>query len=133
MSTTTIYLLSGNPQVIIDTHKVEKDARIVPFSEKQILSIGKTIGMLRSDTSETIIFAAKSLVLQRYHQIIKGMMLLAGVKRGALLDELGVSVKYSPFRVIFIDSFRLLYEILASIWLVVVTWLELFLTKNVEK
>lgn len=133
MSTTTIYLLSGNPQAIIETHNVEKDARIVPFSEKQILSVGKTIGMLRSDSSEIIIFAAKSLVLQRYHQIIKGMMLLAGVKRGALLDEQGVRVKYSPFRVICIDSFRLLFEILASIWLVCVTWSELFLTKNVEK
>ncbi|MBI3235014.1 MAG: hypothetical protein HYZ42_13430 [Bacteroidetes bacterium] len=133
MPTTTIYLLSGNPQAIIETHKVAKDARIIPFSEKQILSIGKTIGMLRSDPSEIIIFAAKSLVLQRYHQIIKGMMLLAGVRRGVLLDEQGVIVKYSPLRVIFLDSFRLLFEILASIWLLCITWSELFLTKNIEK
>lgn len=133
MPSTTIYLLSGNPKTIIECHHINEDARIVPFSEKQILSIGKTISMLRNDSSDTIIFAAKSLALQRYHQIIKGMMLLAGVRRGALLDELGTVLKYSPFRVIFVDSFRLLFEIIASIWVVISVWTELFLSKGVER
>ncbi len=133
MPSTTIYLLSGNPKTIIECHHINEDARIVPFSEKQILSIGKTIGMLRNDSSETIIFAAKSLALQRYHQIIKGMMLIAGVRRGALLDELGTVEKYSLFRVVFVDSFRLLFEIIASIWVVISVWAELFLSKDVGK
>jgi len=133
MAQTTIYLLSGNPKIIIERHHIAKDARIIPFSEKQILSIGKTISMLRKDTSEIIIFGAKSLVLQRYHQIIKGMMLLAGVRRGALLDELGKVEKYSPFRVIFVDSFRLLFEIIANIWVIVSVWMELFFRRGVQK
>lgn len=133
MVQTTIYLLSGNAQTIIKRHQITEDARIIPFSEKQILSIGKTISMLRADTSQVVIFAAKSLALQRYHHILKGMMLFAGVKRGALLDELGKSEKYSPVRVIFVDSFRLLFEIIASIWVVILAWTELFLWRTVRK
>ena len=133
MTQTTIYLLSGNAQTLIKHHQIAEDARIIPFSEKQILTIGKTISMLRADTSEVVFFAAKSLSLQRYHQILKGMMLLAGVKRGALVDELGIIERYSPFRVIFVDSFRLLFEIIASVWVIVSAWTELFLLRSVRK
>jgi hypothetical protein len=133
MPKTTLYHLSGNSQLLIQRYHLPPDTHIVPFSEKQILSVGKTIAMLRTDSSDVIMFGAKSLVLQRYHQIIKGMMLFAGVRRGALVDELGLVVKYSPLRVIFVDSFRLLFEIVASVWLIIRVWMELFFIDSVKK
>lgn len=129
MTTATLYLLSGSADEISRRHRLNSP-RIVAFSEKQILHIGQTIALLRADTSDEIYFGAKALELQRYHQILKGMMFLAGKKRGALIDENGVTLPYSRSRVVFMDSFRLAGEICAAVWVVCAAVVELGLRKT---
>ncbi len=122
---TTLFLISGDSKSIIAAHKLPHDTLVIPFSEKQLLSLRSTISFIRSTQARTVIFGMKKLSLQRYHQIFKGVLLLAGKTSGYLADETGERSVYTPLHTIFVESFILATEIVASCGIVAQAWVRL--------
>lgn len=130
---TTLFLLSGDSKTIITAHQLPHDTKVIPFSEKQLLSLRSTIAFIRSSPSQTIVFGMKKLSLQRYHQILKGVLLLAGKTSGFLADETGNRSSYSPLHTICAESFILAAEIVASFGIVLQAWVRLRIRALTEK
>lgn len=130
---TTLFLISGDSKSIIAAHKLPHDTLVIPFSEKQLLSLRSTVKFIRSTPTHTVVFGMKKLSLQRYHQILKGVLLLAGKTSGYLADETGERSVYSPLHTIFVESFILATEIVASCGIVAQAWIRLRLRARTEK
>lgn len=118
----TLFLISGDSATIIARNDLPPQTKVIPFSEKQLLSIRSTIGLLKQTPTDYIVFGMKQLGLQRYHQILKGIILLSGKTKGFLADEKGNRSNYSRFHTIFIESLRLIIEIIASVGIVLQSW-----------
>lgn len=129
----TLFLISGDSVAIISKNNLPTQTKVIPFSEKQLLSISSTIKLLKQTPSETIVFGMKRMNLQRYHQILKGIMLLSGKTKGFLADENGNRSDYTPLHTIFVESLRLVVEIIASVGIVVQSWSVLFYRGIKEK
>lgn len=125
-ATVTLYLFSGNAASILKQQGISPATRVIPFSEKQLMSIGKTLSMLRSDSSEYLIFGAYSLDLQRYFGIIAVLLLLSGRFSGAFADEKGRIVRISPLRTIFVVIPSLFIEAACGIFMVIGSSFRLF-------
>lgn len=130
----TLFLISGDSATIISRNNLPSHTKVIPFSEKQLLSIRSTIRLLKQTHSDdSIVFGMKRLHLQRYHQILKGIMLLSGKTKGFLADEEGNRSDYSRFHTLFSETFRLLFEIFASVRIVVRSWFVLRYRAATEK
>jgi len=114
-------------------HQLPQDTTVIPFSEKQLLSLRSTIAFIRSTPSQTIVFGMKKLSLQRYHQILKGVLLLAGKTSGFLADEAGDRSSYTPLHTIAVESLILATEIIASLGIIVQAWTRLHIRALTEK
>jgi len=130
---TTLFLLSGNSKNIIAAHNLPHDTTVIPFSEKQLLSLRSTISLIRTTPTDTVVFGMKKLSLQCYHQILKGVLLLAGKTSGFLADETGMRSAYSPLRTLLVESVILATEIIASCGIVLQAWIRLRLRALTEK
>ena len=120
-----LFLLSGDAKLIISQNNLPEKTKIIPFSEKQILSFGKTLSLLKETNASEVVFGMKSLDLQRYHQILKFMMLFSGVSKGSLVDESGRTSRYSRIRTVCMESSRLVFEVFASVGIIIQAWFVL--------
>lgn len=120
-----LFLLSGDPALIISQNNLPEKTKIIPFSEKQILTFGKTLSLLKQTNSSEVVFGMKSLDLQRYHQILKFMMLFSGISKGSLVDENGRASQYSRVQTVCLESLRLAFEVFASAGIVIQAWFVL--------
>lgn len=125
-ATVTLYLFSGNAASILKEQGISPATRVVPFSEKQLMSIGNTLSLLRSDSSEYLIFGAYSLDLQRYFGIIAVLLLLSGRFSGAFADEKGRIVRIRPLRTVFVVIPSLCFEALSGLFMVISSYFRLF-------
>jgi hypothetical protein len=73
------------------------------------------------------------LRLQRYRLVIKLLLFLSGKTSAVFIDEVGERETYSWVRFIFVDSWRLLAEVIASVFVLIRTALELQALKRKTK
>ncbi len=124
-SITSLFLFSGNAQIILELQNLPMDTPVFPFSEKQLMSFGQSVKLLRNNSSKLIIFGAYSLELQRYFGIISVVMLLAGKRRGLFADETGNTKEITPFRTLFSVVTSLIIELITGLLLVCRTWIRI--------
>jgi len=128
----TVFLLSGDAKKILATIGAAENAVVTAFSEKQLTTLSATLKLLRATEGE-IVFGTKMLALQRYRLVLKTLLFLSGKMSATIADESGERDNYSPVRFIFADSWMLLAEIIASIYIVTQTYLELESLKRTRR
>ncbi|GAB1429376.1 hypothetical protein MASR2M18_02080 [Ignavibacteria bacterium] len=119
----TLFLFSGNVRKIREAAKLSDDTAVISFSEKQLMSFGATLRLMRSIHSDNIVFGAYSLNLQRYSGIISVLIFLSGKFHALFADESGKILRISPLKTLFIVIPSLLFEAAAGI---AVAWFTIF-------
>lgn len=119
----TLFLISGNAEKILSRLK-PMETSVIPIGEKDFKNPLEVARRLRGMTGD-IVFGTLDIDLQRYRFILKACLFLAGKWTGAIADEKGRKVGYSPISFLLMDSPRLVLEVLATLWAVCLTSLDL--------
>ncbi len=129
---TLLFLISGEAKQLLATHALPESTIIQPFAEKDLTTPLQTLRRLRQAKGK-IFFGTKVLRLQRYRLIIKTLLFLAGKTSATFIDESGAREPYSWIHFIFVDFWRLLAEVIASMFVLIETALELQALKRKTK
>jgi len=120
----TVFLMSGDAATILAALGASEQPSVLPFSEKDLTTPKATLKRLR-DVKGDIAIGTKVLRLQRYRLVLKTLLFLSGKWAATMIDESGETERYSAIQFIFVDCWKLLAEILASLFIVTETYLEL--------
>jgi hypothetical protein len=129
---TLLFLISGEAKQFLAGHALPETTVIQPFLEKDLTTPLQTLKRLRQAKGK-IFFGTKVLRLQRYRLVIKLLLFLSGKTSAVFIDEVGERETYSWIRFIFVDSWRLLAEVIASVFVLIRTALELQALKRKTK
>ncbi len=116
--------MSGDAMTILAALGASEQSLVVPFSEKDLTTPKATLKRLRAANGD-IAIGTKILRLQRYRLVLKTLLFLSGKWTATIIDESGETERYSAIRFIFVDLWKLLAELLASLFIVTETFLEL--------
>lgn len=119
----TLFLISGNREKILGQLK-PMETSVIPIGEKDFKNPLDVAKRLRGMSGE-MVFGTLDIDLQRYRFILKACLFLAGKWSGAIADEKGRKIGYNPITFLLIDSPRLVLEVLATLWAVGLTSLDL--------
>lgn len=126
LTSATLFLFSGNARKICGILNLSGEIPVIPLSEKQLMSFGATIRLIRAVPSENIVFGAYSLDLQRYLGIISVLIFFSGKLHALFADESGKILRISPLKTLFIVIPYLLFEAITGVITAYFSTLRLF-------
>ncbi|OGU58494.1 MAG: hypothetical protein A2X64_01225 [Ignavibacteria bacterium GWF2_33_9] len=116
-----LILLIGNADKIIRANSLdESDLEIVKLDEKVLSKPGTILRLMKVKKYENVYFGTIELRFQRFQTFMKIYLFLAGIWKGALLDEYGKSNKFSLAKFIFKEIPLFFLEIILSGLLVII-------------
>ncbi len=133
-SSATMIILSGNreqvqqqlqklfPMVSVDT---------ISLDEKSIIKVRKLLLLVRPELKHNVLcFGCKDLALQRYQFVLKSYLLLARARQRLIIDENGLTNKFTVVGYFLSDVPRFLLEVVASAGVVAFAYVRLVLLRT---
>jgi hypothetical protein len=122
-----LLILSGNLALLKDKFNIEFN-NYQKIDEKDLVRFGKTLNLIKQDNPMKVYFAVKDLEFQRFIVFLKFYILLTtGI--GSIIDENGEEDKYSIGKLFFKEIPMLIYEIIASIFVVIYFYIKMPIIK----
>lgn len=125
-----LFLVNGNAKKILDAQKLrEEDFEIVKIDEKTLANPKKIVKHLRKKFDE-VYFGCISIDFQRFIPFMLIYILFSKPKRGGIIDEDGLKIKFSIIKTIFITIPLLIVEFIGSVFIVLYSYIYYYVWRK---
>jgi hypothetical protein len=124
-----VNLIGNAGEMIKNTNLNNQNIKIVKIDEKDLAKPKKIIKLLKSGDYSNVYFGTIDLRFLRFEFFMKLYMILTLNWKGKIIDEKGNQIKFNILHFIFIDIPKIIIEIIASVFQIIIYSSKIFLIK----
>ncbi len=124
-----LVLISGNPDHLIQKHFLNNEVKIIKVDEKDFYDFTALIKRFKQSKSNKIFYGCLDIKYQRFTFFMHLFNLLAGLKKGAIVDEKGNSIEIRTLKTIIYHSPMFILELSIGLIVVIRYYISLLFNK----